>query len=44
MFAESRQFTRSPDERLDDTLRRRLLTPKVLRVVRRAGRKLGLEL
>ena len=44
MFAESRQFTRSPDESLDDALRRRLLTPRVLRVVRRAGRKLGLEL
>ncbi len=43
MFAESRQLTRRSGEPLADSLRGRLLTPQVLRVVRRASRKLGLD-
>jgi len=43
MFVESRQFRRQSGERLADAARSRLLSPQVLRVARRAARRLGLR-
>lgn len=42
MFAESRQFHHQSGERLVDAARSRLLSPQVLRLARRAARRLGL--
>ena len=43
MFAESRQFRRQPGEGVVESVRARLLSPQVLRLARRAGRRLGVN-